>query len=171
MVGHHLLPATPMTQSSLGVTDGSHFFGAASAAGDLNGDGKPDLIVAYPDAFAIYLNNGDGSFANESLIPDNNFEGSQIVVTDMDGDGHNDLVTAFGGNGFLIYRGNGDGTFQSPQILHTDGDGAPQTFAVADFNGDGIPDVFTQTTGLDSSISWMATAASIPISRCMSEAP
>ena len=149
IVGHHLLPAAAMTQSSLGVTNGSHFFGAASAAGDLNGDGKPDLIVAYSDAFAIYLNNGDGTFANESLIPNNNFEGNQIVVTDMDGDGHNDLVTAFAGNGFLIYRGNGDGTFQSPEILHTDGDGAPQTFAVADFNGDGIPDVFTQTTGLD----------------------
>ena len=124
-------------------SDGAYPYSVAVA--DLNGDGKPDLLVANEcaststcsngGALSVLLGNGDGTFqaAQISLTPSELSIG-QIAVSDFNGDGKLDAAI---GSGSVLLLGNGDGTFQVPLNLGAGGPGA----AVGDFNGDGRPDL------------------------------
>src|SRR6266571_3814259 len=87
---------------------------------DVNGDGKPDLLVggACPNGdcmaggtVSVLLGNGDGTFqawVNYSAAPSGS---GTVVVADVNGDGKPDLILAGGAIGVLL--GNGNGTFQA----------------------------------------------------------
>src|SRR5438105_2090066 len=67
----------------------------AVAVGDLNGDGKPDLVIANGNAgtISVLLNAGNGTFAAAV----NYTVGSQpvsIAIGDVNGDGAPDLAVA-----------------------------------------------------------------------------
>ncbi len=67
-----------------------------------------------------------------------------VVVKDL-GNGVPDLITAnYGDNSVSVLVGNGDGTFQPPQIFAVGT--APDAVAVADL-GNGLPDIITANTG------------------------
>ena len=115
------------------------------AAGDLNGDGKPDLaILSNPGPTGLSLTllpgNGDGTFQLPAsrVLPAGGFAG-WATVTDLNGDGNNDLVIAGLRSGISYFPGNGDGTFH-PAVQFATG-GFPGMGAIADFNADGNPDV------------------------------
>ena len=119
----------------------------AAAIGDVNNDGKPDLLLYEKQALRCWLGNGDGTFSPSSLvtIPDGIFSGQLVRIADFDGDGKADIVIApttnvYGFNGpLLILYGNGDGTFQSSQLLPVSH--AYTQFVVADVNRDNKPDL------------------------------
>ena len=123
------------------------------AVGDFNGDGHPDIVAANEgsndNSVSVLLNNGDGTFASQSIVTlaDNP---SSVAVADINHDGNLDIVAlSYAGSYISVLLGNGDGTFQSQQTYALAGGYWPDhSVAIGDLNGDGIPDVVaTQSTG------------------------
>ncbi|MEM8509244.1 MAG: VCBS repeat-containing protein [Bacteroidota bacterium] len=79
-------------------------FGPNIATGDLNGDGKEDLVVGASalHTTSIYLQQGQGfkKMTDTPFIQDKPSEDMGIHIFDADGDGDNDLYIASGGNEF-----------------------------------------------------------------------
>jgi Bacterial Ig-like domain (group 3)/FG-GAP-like repeat len=126
----------------------------ALAVADINGDGKPDVIVTRTDSECwgqlgfvdVLLGNGDGTFQPVQTYTSGGCGSNSIAVADVNGDGRLDLVI---GNlcGFdnceglvSVLLGNGDGTFLAPQNYLSGNDYA-SAVAVADVNEDGKLDI------------------------------
>lgn len=106
--------------------DGSlnQYLSPSFAVADIDGDGKPDLIL-YPTGGSdvnVYRNAGSGVFtAPIVLTPPGNATGGQFVAAaDLNGDGRADIVES-GGNGtgdgaVLVFLQNPDGLFSAPVL-------------------------------------------------------
>ncbi|NML65655.1 VCBS repeat-containing protein [Hymenobacter sp. RP-2-7] len=114
---------------------------------DVNGDTKPDIIMAGggSNAIGVLLNMGAGTF--QSVIRYSTGGGSYpaaVATGDVNSDGKLDLVSAnYLGNSVGVLLGNGDGTFQTVTIYSTGTYSAPSDVAVGDVNYDGKPDIIT----------------------------
>lgn len=131
-------------------------FPQAMVVADINRDGIPDMLVAHYDvngdgSIVVLIGKGDGTFQSTGTYASGGYVPDGLAVADVNGDGNPDLVVAnscaggsggtCAGNGAIgILLGNGDGTFQSPQVLQTAAYYAGSA-AVADLNGDGNPDI------------------------------
>jgi hypothetical protein len=113
------------------------------AAGDVNGDGKMDLVVTTNAGLIVLLGNGDGTFQSPILTPDLGFLVS-VAVADFNGDNKLDVAVSATFNGVEVLLGNGDGTFQLPFSYSVNGPGVVQ---VADFNRDGKTDLAVASDG------------------------
>jgi Bacterial Ig-like domain (group 3)/FG-GAP-like repeat/Abnormal spindle-like microcephaly-assoc'd, ASPM-SPD-2-Hydin len=127
------------------------------AAADVNGDGKPDLLVAHQCGSAncsdpsgtvgVLLGNGDGTFQT-GVIYAAGFQAFSLAVADVNGDGKPDVMvgnycsdpTNCVNGAVTVLLGDGDGTFQAP-LGFASGGYIARSVAVADVNGDGRPDV------------------------------
>jgi hypothetical protein len=128
------------------------------AVADVNGDGKPDIVVANicqgsdcstitPGSVGVLFGNGDGTFKPVIAHGTSGYSTEGVTVADVNGDGIPDLVVANscentqcanGTIGLLI--GNGDGTFQSALPFGSGGTLA-SAVAVADLDGNGTADL------------------------------
>jgi uncharacterized protein (TIGR03437 family) len=108
------------------------------AVGDLNHDGKLDLVVGSGGAVGVFLGKGDGTFQVGIYIPvyfGASTPGHDLFIADLNGDGKLDIAAYD-----FVILGNGDGTFQPPQYLFAGSPGAsPQV--CTDLNGDRLPDL------------------------------
>ncbi len=116
-----------------------------AAIGDLNGDGKPDIVVANPSLnnVGVFLNAGSGALGPGTFLAVSGRPDS-ISLADLNSDGHLDILLVVVGSGtsqLQVMLGDGHGGFAAPVAAPT-GSVAPITNTiVADFNGDGLPDV------------------------------
>jgi len=116
-------------------------YAVSIAVSDLNGDGRPDLVVANinSNAVSVLLGNGDGTFEAQQAFPTGESP-LFVAVSDVNGDGRPDLLIAnVIANTVSVLLGNGDGTFKPQQTFATGLE--PESLAIADLNGDGKPDL------------------------------
>jgi hypothetical protein len=113
------------------------------AIGDLNGDGRPDLVVAnqYSGAISVLLATGPGMFA-----PQQHYAGAStgVALADLDGDGRPEILILTTGSTLVVLHNAGDGTFDVVDRVPNCG----SRLVVADLNGDGKPDVATVAADL-----------------------
>ncbi len=134
---------------------------------DVNGDTKPDLVVAnqtnenYGDGvLGVLLGNGNGTFQPVVRYDSGGFGASSAAIADVNGDGKLDLVAgncgssqdstcppAAGTVGILL--GNGDGTFQAVKTYGRGGWASlGNPVVVADVNHDGKLDILAGNLGV-----------------------
>ena len=121
---------------------------------DVNGDGKPDAIVANwwtsnnsgLGLVGILLGNNDGTFQAATGYPSGGNEALSVAVGDLNNDGHPDVVVSnvsysdSKDSSGDVLLGNGDGTFR-PAVTYDSGGVYAVSVAIADLNGDGKLDV------------------------------
>jgi hypothetical protein len=127
-------------------------------AADVNGYGKPDVIVANgyngaSDNVGVLLGNGDGTLQSVVTYYPGDWNPTSVAVSDVNGDGKPDLIVANGGSGGIntlgILLGNGDGTFRPVVATTWGGSYHPSFVVVADVNGDGHPDLVVADYSVD----------------------
>lgn len=117
--------------------------------GDLDGDGHLDIAVANHDTHFVTLLRGNGTgdfeaFPNSPLTIDVEPHPHAVRIGDLDSDGQMDLVVDHReGEGLLVLRGAGDGTFESSGTLIPSGGDPYRGMAIGDLNEDGRLDLVT----------------------------
>ncbi len=117
----------------------------AVIAADLTGDGAPEVLLGNNGQNFIFINNGSGTFANETAtrLPAINDVTQDLLLADFDNDGALDLFTGNeNGNRLLLNNGAAIFSDESGARLPTGLNLETRKVAVGDVDGDRDLDIF-----------------------------
>jgi hypothetical protein len=112
----------------------------SAATGDLDADGRLDLVWWRADGAFLARNRGDGTFGPPRALP----SAGKPILADFDNDGFLDIFLAPGEGAAAVVRGDGAGAFARWDVgpLPPASDAEP-----VDFDGDGDVDIALVTPG------------------------
>jgi hypothetical protein len=118
------------------------------AAGDLNGDQYPDLVVADrgSNQVSVLLSQFNGTFASQQVLAANASPIS-VVLADFDADGIDDLAWLDAAGDISTRINVGNGTFQPPGQFAAGQ--SPKALVALDIDYDGYADLATANAGDD----------------------
>ena len=131
---------------------------AAVAVGDLNGDGRPDIVSveATGGRLIVASGAGNGTFTPQPVATIGS-DLSDVAVADIDGDGRRDIVVVDRGAARIrIFYGSGSGAFVADPPLAVGV--RPRLIAIRDWDADGDLDLAVideNATGLNA-VAWIA---------------
>jgi hypothetical protein len=143
--GAALKPSTSYT--SLG-TSGWNQYDVLTAPGDVNKDGRPDLIARNSATGAVYLYKGTGAgklSARVQLYANWKTYKKVVGAGDLNGDGIGDLLAQDTANNLYRYYGTGNGTFGARTKVFSGWGGSYNVIVgVGDITGDGRADLVSR---------------------------
>jgi flagellin len=134
-------------RSGLSFNVGLINIASVARVGDINGDGKSDILINSNDNNYVFFGNGNGTFSGVTTIAPAASSQNGSFLLDINNDGRLDIVTSVssGSGNISIQIGNGDGTFKTGTLYSGGGDSSPMD--MGDINGDGIIDILVRDVG------------------------
>ena len=110
-------------------------------AGDVTGDGVPDVVAMSTSAVKILKGNGAGAFTLTGTYSLTLGGQVQPLIVDLDNDGDNDIVAPTF-TAIQTLRNNGNGTFTAGPTSQVNGASVLSAIAIAHLNPGATPDLF-----------------------------
>ena len=113
------------------------------AAGDLDGDGRPDLVTGNEPGRSVSVLRGPAFEARHDYLL--GAYPTALALSDLDRDGRLDVTVTLGGLGAIaILHNRGDASLAPPRRYRAGR--SPGALAAGDLDGDGAPDLVTANT-------------------------